>query len=120
MFTRVGEILYPLAAASADTVFEAALDAGADNIESGEETHEIRTSVDGFAAVRDALEKKFGPPRSAKLVWRAQNTTPVANEENAKTLFELIEALEDNDDVQTVYTNEDVPEAIVAKLGAAS
>jgi YebC/PmpR family DNA-binding regulatory protein len=120
MFTRVGEILYPLAAASADTVFEAALDAGADNIESGEETHEIRTSVDGFAAVRDALEKKFGPPRSANLVWRAQNTTPVANEENAKTLFELIEALEDNDDVQTVYTNEDVPEAIVAKLGAAS
>lgn len=109
----------PLAAGSADAVFEAALEAGADNIESGAETHEILTGVDGFAAVRDALEKKFGSPRSARLVWRAQNTTPV-DEENARTLFELIEALEDSDDVQTVYSNEDVPEAILAKLGTAS
>jgi len=119
MFSRVGEILYPLAAGTADAVFEVGLEAGADNVESGAEVHEILTSVDGFAAAREALEKKFGAARSAKLVWRPVNTTPV-NEETAKTLFELIEALEDCDDVQTVYSNEDVPEEIMAKLEAAS
>jgi YebC/PmpR family DNA-binding regulatory protein len=119
MFTRVGEIVYPLAAASADAMFEAALDAGADNVEAGTEAHEVTTTVDGFAAVRDALEKKFGPARSAKLIWKPQTTVPVA-EEPARELFALLEALEDSDDVQIVYGNYDVADAVVAKLEAAT
>ncbi len=119
MFNRVGEIVYPVAAASADAMFEAALDAGAENVETGAEEHEILTGIDDFAAVRDALEKKFGPARRAKLVWRAQTTVPLG-EEPAKALFALLEALEDNDDVQNVYANEEVADEVMAKLETAT
>jgi transcriptional/translational regulatory protein YebC/TACO1 len=68
--------------------------------------------------VRDALETRFGPAASAKLVWRPQVLTPVADEEAAQALFKLIEALEDSDDVQTVYANFDVPDDVMAKLEA--
>jgi len=119
MFSRTGEIVYPLAAASADAMFEAALDAGAENVETGAEAHEVLTTVDGFASVRDALEKKFGPARSAKLVWRPQSTVPLA-EEQARELFALLEALDDNDDVQTVYANYDVADDVMARLEAAT
>jgi YebC/PmpR family DNA-binding regulatory protein len=118
-FSRVGEIVYPLAAASADAMFEAALDAGAENVETTAEDHEVVTSVDDFAAVRDALEKKFGPPRRARLTWHPQNTVPLA-EEPARALLELIEALEDDDDVQTVYSNVEIAADVMAKLEAAS
>jgi YebC/PmpR family DNA-binding regulatory protein len=116
-FSRKGEITYPASAGSADAVFEAALELGADNVESGDETHEILTSPDDFGAVRAGLEQKFGAPKSAKLVWRANTTVPL-DEENARALFELIEALDDNDDVQTVYANEDVAESVLARIGA--
>jgi YebC/PmpR family DNA-binding regulatory protein len=119
MFTRVGEIIYPLAAATADAMFEAALDAGADNVETGAETHEVTTTVEGFAAVRDALEKKFNAAKSAKLVWKPQNTTPVA-EEPARALFDMLEALDDNDDVQTVYANYEVADDVMAKIEASA
>ena len=119
MFSRVGEILYPLAAASADAMFEAALDAGADNVETGEEMHEIVGAVEGFGGLRDALEKKFGAAKSARLVWRPQTTTPLA-EEPARQLFELLEALDDNDDVQTVYANYDVADDVLAKIEASA
>jgi YebC/PmpR family DNA-binding regulatory protein len=119
MFNRVGEIVYPLAAASADAMFEAALEAGAENVETGAETHEVLTTVDGFAAVRDALEKKFGAARNARLVWRPQTTVPL-DEEGARTLFALLEALEDSDDVQNVYANEEVADAVMARLEAAT
>jgi YebC/PmpR family DNA-binding regulatory protein len=118
-FSRVGEIVYPLAAASTDAMFEAGLDAGAENVEATAEEHEVITSVDDFAAVREALEKKFGPPRRARLTWRPQNTVPLA-EEPAQALLELVEALEDDDDVQTVYSNADIPADVMAKLEAAS
>jgi YebC/PmpR family DNA-binding regulatory protein len=116
-FARKGVITYPAATASADAMFEAALEAGAENVESGEEIHEIITSPDDFAAVRDALEKKFGAAESAKLAWQATVTTPVGAEQ-AETLFGLIEALEDNDDVQTVSANYEVADEVVARLSA--
>ena len=119
MFNRSGEIVYPLAAASADAMFEAALDVGAENVETGAEAHEVLTTVDDFAAVRDGLEKKFGPARSAKLVWRPQSTVPLS-EEAARELFALLEALDDNDDVQTVYANYEVADDVMAKLEAAT
>ncbi len=119
MFTRTGEIVYPLAAASADAMFEAALDAGADNVDTVAEAHEVLTTVEGFASVRDGLEKKFGPARSAKLVWRPQSTVPLS-EEQARDLFALLEALDDNDDVQTVYANYEVADDVMATLEAAT
>jgi YebC/PmpR family DNA-binding regulatory protein len=116
-FARKGVITYPAKTASADAMFEAALDAGAENVESGDEIHEVVTSVDDFAAVRDALDKKFGGAESAKLAWQATVTTPVGAEQ-AETLFGLIEALEDNDDVQTVSANYEVADEVVARLSA--
>jgi YebC/PmpR family DNA-binding regulatory protein len=116
-FVRRGVVTYPAAAASADAMFEAALEAGAENVESGEEIHEVVTSPDDFAAVRDALEAKFGGAESARLAWRASVMAPVGAD-HAETLFGLIEALEDNDDVQTVSANYEVADEIVARLSA--
>ncbi len=119
MFNRMGELVYPLPAASAAAMFEAALEAGAENVDTQAEAHEVLTGIDDFASVRDALEKKFGPARSAKLAWRPQTTVPVS-EDAARTLFELLEALDDNDDVQIVYANYEVNDDVMAKLEAAT
>ena len=115
-FSRKGEIVYPAAATSADAMFEAALELGAENVESSAESHEIVTTTDDFGSVRAGLEKKFGAASRARLVWRP-NTTVALGEEPGRTLFELIEALEDNDDVQYVYANEEVSDAVLARLG---
>ena len=116
-FARKGVITYPAAAASAEAMFEAALEAGAENVESGDEIHEVVTSPDDFAAVRDALDKSFGGAESAKLSWQATVMAPIGAE-HAETLFGLIEALEDNDDVQTVSANYEVADEVVARLTA--
>jgi YebC/PmpR family DNA-binding regulatory protein len=115
MFERVGEIVYGAKAASADTMFEAALEAGATNVESSADGHEIVTSVDDFAQVRDALEAKFGPPERAKLAWRPSSTVAV-DEATAESLLRLIDTLEDSDDVQTVWGNYEVADAVLQKL----
>ncbi len=115
MFDRVGQILYPASAGDADTVFEAALEAGADNIESDENGHEITTTPDDFNAVREVLEGDFGTPEEAGLAWKPQNTTPV-NEDQAQTLLKLLDALDDLDDVQSVASNFDIPDEIMAQL----
>mgnify|MGYP000022729774 FL=1 len=115
MFDRVGQILYPASAGDADTVFEAALEAGADNVESYENGHEITTAPDDFNAVREALEGDFGTPEEAGLAWKPQNTTPV-NEDQAQTLLKLLDALDDLDDVQSVASNFDIPDEIMAQL----
>jgi YebC/PmpR family DNA-binding regulatory protein len=116
MFDHVGQISYPAAAASPDAVFEAALDAGADNVESGEEIHLITTAADDLNAVRDALETKFGTPQSARLAWRPKTTTP-AEDETADRLLKLLETLEDSDDVQNVYANFEISDEAMARLG---
>ncbi|HMG49730.1 MAG TPA: YebC/PmpR family DNA-binding transcriptional regulator [Inquilinus sp.] len=117
MFNRIGEIVFPAKAASADAVFEAALEAGADDVQSDEESHTVTTSVEGFAAVRDALEETFGAPDSAGLVWRPLNTVAV-NEEQGASLLKLLDTLEDNDDVQRVSANFEIPDEIMARLTA--
>jgi transcriptional/translational regulatory protein YebC/TACO1 len=115
MFDRLGQVTYPASVASADAMFEAALDAGAENVESGEEEHVVTGAPDDLNAVRDALEKRFGEAASAKLVWRPKTTAPIDGE-TAASLFKLLETLEDSDDVQNVYANFEVSDETMASL----
>ena len=117
MFTRLGVIQYPPEAATADAMLEAAIDAGADNVESGSDGHEVTCAPDDWQAVRDALEARFGPPAAARLDWRP-GTTVTLDEERAASLLKLIDALEDNDDVQNVYANFEIPDAVLQALSA--
>ncbi len=120
MFDRMGEFRYPLKAGSADDVMEKAIEAGADDVVSGEgegAAHEIYSSQDSFSAVREALEKSLGAPVSAKLMWRPKTTTPVEGEA-AQNLMDLISALDDNDDVQNVYANFELSDDALAKFAA--
>jgi len=117
LFDRLGEVLYPAGVASADAMFEAAVEAGADNVESGAEEHAITCAADELNAVRDALEKRFGAAQSAKLVWRPKVTTPVAGEA-ADSLLKLLETLEDSDDVQNVYANFEMADDVLQRLSA--
>ncbi|MBF0168621.1 MAG: YebC/PmpR family DNA-binding transcriptional regulator [Alphaproteobacteria bacterium] len=115
-FDRVGAIHYPAKVASADAMFEAALEAGADNVESSEDGHDVTCSMDDLGAVRDALEAKFNTPESARLEWRPKVTTPIEGEA-AETLLKLLEILDDHDDVQRVASNFDMSEETLARLG---
>ncbi len=116
MFDHVGQIEYDAKVASADDMMEAALEAGADDVATTEEGHEITTSLEGLVDVSKALEAKFGEPRKSRLVWRPQNTIAVDDEAGEKIL-KLIGSLEDNDDVQNVYANFEISDALVAKMG---
>ncbi len=107
MFNRLGQITYPTTIGDADAVFEAAVEAGADNVESDWEAHIVTCAFDDFAAVRDGLEAKFGVAQSAKLIWQP-TITSAPNDEQLVQVLKLIEVLEDNDDVQTVTANFDV------------
>jgi YebC/PmpR family DNA-binding regulatory protein len=120
MFDRVGEFRFPLKVGSADEVMEKAIEAGAEDVVSGdgeEGVHEIYSTQDSFTAVREALEKSLGQPSSAKLMWRPKTTTPVEGE-TAKKLLDLIAALDDNDDVQNVYANFELSDDALAKFAA--
>ena len=117
MFERKGVVVYPAKAAGADAIFEVALEAGADNVESGSDAHEITSAPADFSAVRDALEAKFGAAREAKLQWRPLNTVPVEGDA-AGSLLKLIDVLEDNDDVQIVSANFEMSDDTLAKLTA--
>ena len=116
MFQRLGQVPFPADTATADATLEAAIEAGADDVESGEEEHAVVCAPDDLSAVRDALEAKFGAASSAKLVWRPATTAPVGDEDVAQSLLKLIDVLDDNDDVQTVYANFDIPDELMAKL----
>ena len=115
-FDRRGLITYPASAGDADSVFEAALEAGAEDVESNEDEHSIWTSMDALHEVAKALEATLGAAESAKLGWKAQLLVEV-DEANAATLLKMIDALEDDDDVQTVWGNYDVSDEVMAKLG---
>ena len=117
MFDRVGEISYPAASASADDMFEAAIEAGARDIESDAEQHLVICAPEDLNTVRDAIESRFGPAGSARLVWRPKTAAEI-DEETATSLFKLLETLEDSDDVQNVYANFEVAEDVMARLGA--
>ncbi len=115
MFDHVGLIVYDKAVASDDAMLEAAIDAGADDVQSSEDGHEIITSMEALKDAQKALEAKFGEPRKASIVWRPQTTIAVDDEAGEKIL-KLIGALEENDDVQNVTANFEVSDALVARL----
>ena len=117
LFARLGVVRYRPAAADADTMLEAAIEAGADNVESGPEGHEITCAAEDFFSVRDALEARFGEPEEARLDWRP-STTVTLDEAQAAGVMKLLDALEDSDDVQNVYANFEIPEAVLARLSA--
>jgi YebC/PmpR family DNA-binding regulatory protein len=117
LFTRLGVIRYPAEAASAEAMLDAAIEGGAQEAVSDADGHEITAAADDFFVVRDALEARFGPPESARLEWRPA-TTITLDEERAAAVLKLIDALEESDDVQNVYANFDVPEAVLARLSA--
>jgi YebC/PmpR family DNA-binding regulatory protein len=114
-FDRVGEISYPVSAGDSDTVMMAALDAGADDVESDEDGHWVYCAVENLSEVSDALEKALGESTESKLIWRPQTRTEV-DLDTAQKLMRLIDLLEEDDDVQTVTHNFDVPEDVAALL----
>jgi YebC/PmpR family DNA-binding regulatory protein len=117
LFNRLGVVRYPAVAADADTMLEAAVEAGADDVGSGASGHEVLTTPDGFNTVRDALEKRFGAPEAARVEWRP-TTTVTLDETQAAAVLKFIDALDDNDDVQTVWANFEVAEDVLARLSA--
>ena len=117
MFDRVGVITYPTGVADADTMLEAAIEAGADDVSSGEDGHEIVCAQDSYGEVTKALEARFGDPTRTGLVWKAQNTIDV-DDETGEKLIRLVEVIEDQDDVQNVYVNFALSPALIAKLEA--
>lgn len=114
-FDRVGEITYPVAVGSADDVMMAALEAGADDVESDDDGHYIYCSVEALSDVSDALEKALGESTESKLIWKPQSRTEV-DLDTAQKLMRLIDLLEEDDDVQTVTHNFDVPDDVAAQL----
>ena len=115
MFDHVGVVEFNAGAASEDAMMEAAIEAGADDVYTGESGHEVVTSMESLRDVAKALEEKFGEPRKASLVWRAQNSIAVDDEAGEKIL-KLLDTLEENDDVQNVYSNAEFSDALMAKI----
>jgi transcriptional/translational regulatory protein YebC/TACO1 len=117
MFDHLGLVEYDAKAASADAMLEAAIEAGAEDVVSSESGHEIYTTQDTLRDVAKALEAKFGEPRKAALVWKPQNTVAVDDLQGEK-LLKLIETLNEHDDVQNVYANFEISDALVHRLSA--
>ena len=117
MFDRVGLVEYDAKVASAETMLEAAIDAGAEDVVSSESGHEIYTAQESLREVAKSLEQRFGEPRRAALVWKPQNTVAV-NDEQGEKVLRLMETLNEHDDVQNVYSNFEVSDAVMQKHGA--
>ena len=118
MFNRVGAIRYVAKSATEEQMLEAAIDAGADNVESDAEGHEVTTTLETFFSVRDALEAKFGPAEDARIIWQPTVSVTLADEDRAASVLRFVDLLDDNDDVQNVYANFDIPEPVLRKLSA--
>ncbi|WP_029064604.1 YebC/PmpR family DNA-binding transcriptional regulator [Labrenzia sp. DG1229] len=117
MFDRVGEIVYKLEAGEAEAVLEAAIEAGAEDVQSDESGHTIYAAFEDLNDVAKALEEALGEADSTKIIWKPQNLTPV-DADKAQTLLKLIDMLEDDDDVQNVYSNFDVDEETMEALAS--
>ena len=117
MFSHVGAVEYDAKAASADAMLEAAIEAGAEDVTSNADGHQVITTPDSLNDVAKALEAKFGEPRKSSMLWKPQNTVTLDDEAGEKIL-KLIESLDDSDDVQSVYANFEVSDALVQKLSA--
>jgi YebC/PmpR family DNA-binding regulatory protein len=118
MWDRVGEIVYATAAGNADKVMEAAIEAGADDVQSDEDGHVILCAFGDIGEVTSALEATLGEAESVKTIWKPQTNTPV-DEDRARSILKLVATLEDDDDVQNVYANFEVDDETMAKLSAA-
>ena len=118
MFNHIGEITYKAAAGSAEAVLEAAIDAGADDVQSDANGHVITSAFESLGTVAAALEKKLGEAQSVKAIWKPNLTTTV-DEDNAQTILKMLSALEDDDDVQNVYANFEMSDEVMKKLTAA-
>ena len=115
MFDQIGEVIYPADKASADEMFEAALEAGASDVVSSDSTHEVVCDPGDFGQVAETLDSKFGAPETAGLNWRPQTTVDLTAD-TARTGLKLIDVLDDNDDVQRVATNFEVSDDVMAEL----
>lgn len=118
MFDKVGEIVYPATAGSADDILEAAIEAGAEDAQSDSESHTIICAFEDLGEVSSALNAQLGEAESVNIIWKPHNLTPV-DEEKAATLLKLIDVLEDDDDVQTVFANYDISDEVMEKLAVA-
>jgi len=117
MFSRVGVVEYDAKAASADAMLEAAIEAGAEDVISSEDGHQVFTTPETLRDVAKALEAKFGEPRKTATLWKPQTTVPV-DDETAEKLIRMIEALDESDDVQNVYANFEMSDALMQKMSA--
>ncbi len=117
MFNHVGVVEYDAKAATADAMLDAAIEAGADDVTSSDDGHQIFTTSETLREVAKALEAKFGEARKSALLWKPQNTVALDDEAGEKIL-KLIELLDDNEDVQNIYANFEVSDALVQKLSA--
>ncbi|HEY9217716.1 MAG TPA: YebC/PmpR family DNA-binding transcriptional regulator [Phenylobacterium sp.] len=117
MFDRVGQVIYPASAGSEDKVMEAAIEAGADDVESDEDGHTIYTAFEQLSEVAQALEATLGAAKSTSISWRPKSLTPVAGDA-ASTLMKLLDALEDDDDVQNVVGNYDISTEEMERLAS--
>lgn len=115
-FERIGFVQYPASVADADKIFEAALEAGANDVVSDDEHHDIETLPDDLGTVTEALEKQFGTPSASRLDWKPMVKTDITDKETAEKFFAFIEALEDDDDVQQVYHNAEIAGDILAGM----
>ncbi|MCA3660471.1 MAG: YebC/PmpR family DNA-binding transcriptional regulator, partial [Methylobacterium sp.] len=116
-FDRIGEIVYPPEAGSADAVMEAAIEAGAEDVASDANGHTIACAFADLSEVSKALEARLGAPASAKIIWKPQNTVLV-DEEKAQSVMKLLDNLDNDDDVQNVFSNFEVSDEVMAKLTA--
>ena len=117
LFRRVGMIRYPAGAASRDDMFETALEAGAEDCDMDSDGHEVVCAPDSLSEASEALSARFGPPERVEIGWRPQTTVPI-DETQAATVFKLLEALDDSDDVQQVSANYDVADDVLPRLSA--
>ena len=117
MFDRLGVIEYDAKAGTDDAMLEAAINAGADDVASSESGHEIYASQETFREVAKGMEAKFGEPRKAALTWKPQNTIAV-DDETGEKLFKLLDLLNEHDDVQNIYANFEISDALAAKMSA--
>jgi transcriptional/translational regulatory protein YebC/TACO1 len=117
MFDHVGVVEFDAKVGSADAMLEAAIEAGADDVASGEGGHEIYTATDSLGSVAKALEAKFGEPRKVAMVWKPKNTVAIDDDKGEK-LINLLDVLNEHDDVQNVYANFEVSDALVQKMSA--
>lgn len=115
MFDKVGQIIYPISVANNEAMFDTALEAGADNLETDDDSYVLTTTPEDFNSVRENMERYYSAPEEASLVWRPQNTILV-EEANASTLLKLYDALDENDDVQNVFSNFEISDEIMPKL----